>query len=210
MTTAQKLPRTVIAARDPASCETCGRTDGLQLARDYRGHGSRCLRCSRLDHLVFLPSADGALTRRSVQASGTSVVVDWWNPQPVSRSRRGYRPHPPGDRRERLGVLVDLPALESAARQCLADPSALADRRQRDRRRAAKGGTPWEDVADLIRQRYPGCPRADVIAYHVAIRCPGGVDGAVAESVGHVDARGDEIRVAAVLDAWRAGVVPLD
>jgi hypothetical protein len=207
VTVVDKLPRTVIAARDQVACETCHRPGGLLLARDYRGGGAICLRCARLDPLVFLPSADAALTRRA-RAAGRTVVVDWWNPHPVQRSRRGYRPI--GPRRDRLGVLVELSALESAARRCLADPSALADRRTRDERRMAKGGTPWEDVAAAIRERFPGCPRADVIAYHTAVRCPDAVEFAVAESVRHVDADGDERRVAAILAAWRQGVIPLD
>ena len=167
-----------------------------------------CLRCWDLDHLTFLPSADRALTRRSVQAGRPVVVVDWWNPRPVSRSRRGYRP--PGDRRERLGVLVETSALESAAGRCLADASALADRRAGDARRAARGGTPWDETADVIRERYPGCPRADVIAYYAALVGPDALDRIVANSVRYVDGVGDDVGVAAVLDAWRAGVVPLD
>lgn len=207
VTAVDKLPRTVIAARDAKACETCRRPGGLLLARDYRGGGAVCLHCAGLDPLVFLPSADAALTRRA-RAAGRTVVVDWWNPRPVQRSRRGYRPI--GERRERLGVLVEPSALESAARLCLADPSAIADRRARDERRVAKGGTPWENVAAAIQQRFPGCPRADVIAYHAAVRCPEAVEFAVVESVRHVDADGDERRVSAILDAWRQGVIPLD
>lgn len=202
MTTVRELPRTVLAARDPVACETCGRASGLLLARVYRGHGSLCLRCTDLDHLVFLPSADGALTRRARAASEHTVAVDWWN---TRRQRRfGY------DRRERLGILVEPRALETAARQCLDDPAALADRRVREQRRIPKGGTPWEDVADAIRSRFPGCPRPDVIAYYAALQSADAIESAVAESVRHVDADGDERRVDGILDAWRSGVVPLD
>jgi len=44
-----------------------------------------CLNCADLDHLVFLPSGDAALTRRSRKYSGLSAVVVKW-----SRARKRY------------------------------------------------------------------------------------------------------------------------
>jgi len=55
---------------------------------------------SDLDHLVFLPSGDAALTRRATKASSLSAVV-----VRGSRSRKRY---------ERQGVLVEEPALALA------------------------------------------------------------------------------------------------
>jgi len=44
-----------------------------------------CLNCADLDHLVFLPSGDAAITRRSRKYSGLSAVVVKW-----SRARKRY------------------------------------------------------------------------------------------------------------------------
>lgn len=91
-----------------------------------------------------------------------------------------------------------------------------------------RGGARWEDLAADIRARYPGCPRADVIAYHSALREPGrnSIGRAVTASVTHVDTDYDALvesgvgradagervahRVGGILDVWRSGVVPLD
>lgn len=179
-----------------------------------------CLRCEDLDRLVFLPSADGALTRRARKASSHAVVVDWWNTQRPQR----FGP----DCRERLGVLVELRALEQAARQCLDDPAALAERRARDERGNAKGATRWEEVAIAIQRRFPGCPRIEVIGYYAALwpSARAAIDLVVADSARHVDTDYDELlaagvdraeavtrvagRVAALIEDWRAGVVGLD
>jgi hypothetical protein len=56
--------------------------------------------CAELDHLVFLPAGDAALTRRAKRGSELSAVVVRF-----SRSRRRY---------ERQGVLVEPDALERA------------------------------------------------------------------------------------------------
>ena len=87
--------------------------------------GPLCLACADLDHLVFLPAGDAALTRRAKKASGLSAVVVRW-----SRTRKRY---------ERQGLLVDEPALEQAEQQCLADEEARMRRRDRDRERRAAG-----------------------------------------------------------------------
>ena len=55
--------------------------------------GPLCMDCSDLDHLVFLPAGDPALTRRARVASGLSAVVVRF-----SRSRGRY---------ERQGLLVE-------------------------------------------------------------------------------------------------------
>jgi hypothetical protein len=43
-----------------------------------RKRNALCLNCADLDHLVFLPSGDAALTRRSRKYSGLSAVVVKW------------------------------------------------------------------------------------------------------------------------------------
>ena len=66
-------------------CDGCGERlppGGLIRLRD---EAAWCLGCADLDHLVFLPRGDAALTRRAARHSGlTAVVVRW------SRSRRRY------------------------------------------------------------------------------------------------------------------------
>src|SRR5215470_9936674 len=59
-----------------------------------------CLECANLDHLVFLPSRDTALTRQSRKYSLLSAVVVRF-----SRSQKRY---------ERQGLLVESKALEQA------------------------------------------------------------------------------------------------
>ena len=60
-----------------------------------------CLNCADLDHLVFLPSGDTALTRRSRKYSGLLAVV-----LKSARTRKRY---------ERQGLLVESEALDAAA-----------------------------------------------------------------------------------------------
>lgn len=123
-----------------------------------------CLECADLDHLVFLPSGDMALTRRSRKYSPLSAVVVRF-----SRARRRY---------ERQGLLVDSDALDRAEKECLSDE----DRRQLQRERAALARERDDaryiaEFADQIRRRYPACPpdEADAIARHACAKYSGRV-----------------------------------
>lgn len=69
--------------------------------------GALCLSCADLDHLVFLPSGDAALTRRARKHSTLVAVVLKW-----SRARKRY---------ERQGLLVEAQALEMAEKECLSN-----------------------------------------------------------------------------------------
>lgn len=80
------------------SCAECRGTGDLLIMDEP---GPLCLACADLDHLVFLPAGDAALTRRAKKASGLSAVVVRW-----SRTRRRY---------ERQGLLVEEPAMEQAS-----------------------------------------------------------------------------------------------
>src|SRR5262252_7568607 len=62
-----------------------------------------CLSCADLDHLLYLPRGDTALTRRARKHSSLSAVVVRF-----SRSRKRY---------ERQGVLVEQSALEQAEQE---------------------------------------------------------------------------------------------
>jgi hypothetical protein len=142
-------------------CAECGQTgDLLVMEHD----APLCLTCADLDHLVFLPAGDAALTRRAKKAGTLSAVVVRWN-----KRRKRY---------ERQGLLVEEAALAEAERQCLADEDARARRRERDtERRAAQDVDLTARMAARICDLYPGCPleRAEEIATHTALRGSGRV-----------------------------------
>jgi hypothetical protein len=142
-------------------CAECTGSGDLLIMDD---RGPLCLTCADMDHLVFLPSGDAALTRRSKKASGLSAVVVRW-----SRTRKRY---------ERQGLLVEEAALEQAEQQCLADEDARIRRRERDReRRAAEDVELRAAMVKEIRRLFPRCPagRATAIARHTSLRGSGRV-----------------------------------
>ena len=109
----------VISPVNDWTCTACAGTGGLLMMENA---GPVCLRCADMDHLVFLPAGDAALTRRAKQASRLSAVVVRF-----SRARRRY---------ERQGVLVEEAALAAAEQACLADGDARQRRRKRAEARA--------------------------------------------------------------------------
>jgi hypothetical protein len=202
------------------TCSVCGSEGGRLLTME--DSGPVCMACADLDHLVFLPSGDAALTRRAKKASRLSAVVVRF-----SRSRGRY---------ERQGILVEEDALERAEADCLADEDARARRRERDAaRRADQDVALAGRMANEIVRLFPGCPpaRARAIARHTATRGSGRVgrsaagrtldpralELAVAAAVRHQDTPYDELlmsgldresarasvrdRVSGILDAWR-------
>jgi len=202
------------------TCSLCGGQDGGWLIMEDRG--PVCMGCADMDHLVFLPSGDAALTRRARAGSRLSAVVVRF-----SRARRRY---------ERQGILVEERALERAEQECLADEQARERRRVRDaERRAGEDLELSERMAQEIVRLFPGCPaeRAQSIALHTSVRGSGrvgrsaagrGLDPtalelAVAAAVRHEDTRYDELlmrgverelartqvrdEVARVVDSWR-------
>jgi len=143
------------------TCAECHGTGDLLIMDDA---GPLCLACADMDHLVFLPSGEAALTRRAKKASGLSAVVVRW-----SRTRKRY---------ERQGLLVEDAALEQAEQQCLADEDARMRRRERDReRRAAADVELQAAMIREIKRLFPGCPvsRAEAIARHTSLRGSGRV-----------------------------------
>jgi hypothetical protein len=153
-----------ISSRD-ASCDECsenlGRKAWITLVEDK---GALCLACADLDHLVFLPSGDAALTRRARKHSTLSAVVLKW-----SRARKRY---------ERQGLLVEIQALEQAEQECLADSEARARRRGRAAARRAELDRQYlESFAGRVRQLFPQCPvgREVVIAEHACLKYSGRV-----------------------------------
>jgi hypothetical protein len=183
----------VISALKSWACAECSGTGNLLTMDDA---GPLCLSCADLDHLVYLPAGDPALTRRAKKASVLSAVV-----VRCSRARRRY---------ERQGILVEEGALDQAERECLADEESRARRRQRERERRAEWDAELQArAAAEIRSHYPSCPqdRAEEIAGHAFTRGSGHIGRtaagrdldpealslAVAAAVRHVDTPYDEL-----------------
>ena len=138
------------------SCANCGGTGPYLIMEDP---GPQCLTCADMDHLVFLPAGNAALSRRAKAGSALAAVVVRW-----SRSRKRY---------ERQGILTEEAALERAEEQCLADADARQRRKERDAERRAVQDLEFQDrLAIQIARLYPGCPptRARAIAAHTAVR----------------------------------------
>ncbi len=126
-------------------CTDCGtelwKGDLLRL----EGDRPLCLSCADLDHLVFLPAGDAALTRRAIKYSKLRAVVVRF-----SRARK---------RHERQGMLVEQVALEHAEQECLVDSDARETTRARAAERRARID---DDYVKKFEQRigdlFPACP----------------------------------------------------
>jgi len=147
-----------------SECADCGKKMPRGDFLFMEGGRPHCLSCADLDHLVYLPRGDTALTRRARKHSSLSAVVVRF-----SRSRKRY---------ERQGVLVEPCALEQAEQECSAD----ADERSVRRERAGVYRDKQDQIlamqmADSIRQLFPGCPlkEARAIAAHTSVRGSGRV-----------------------------------
>src|SRR5918996_1950012 len=91
------------------TCAKCGAEgEGLMIMDEP---GPLCMDCAEMNHLVFLPAGDAALTRRAKKGSNLSAVVVRF-----SRARKRY---------ERHGILVEEEALERAERELGRPPSPI-------------------------------------------------------------------------------------
>lgn len=188
----------VIDALREWSCTECAGSGAFLIMEDP---GPLCLACAELDHLVFVPRGDAALTRRARKASTLSAVVVRF-----SRTRRRY---------ERQGILVEARALERAEEECLADEEVRARRRVREQDRRAEQDEDFKAAfASAILGQFPGCPneRAQEVAAHAAHRGSGRVGRsaagraldpeavrlAVVASVRHVDTGYDRLLMSGV------------
>ena len=212
---------TCSACGEPAAPPASGPAPGaLQVVE---GDDRLCLDCADLDHLVFLPAGNAALSRRAKKESGLAAVVVRFN-----RRLKRY---------ERQGILVEEAALGRAEESCLADEEARERRRARDEERRADADVAFQAAfAARILALFPGCPpdRAEAIARHAGERSSGRVGRsaaaklldeqavtlAVVASVRHLDTEYDALlmrgvprreardrirsRIDAVLTAWRA------
>lgn len=134
-----------IVKRD-TTCAECGselgRSSWITLVEEK---GALCLSCADLDHLIFLPRGDAALTRRAHKYSNLSAVVLEW-----SRTRKRY---------ERQGLLVQEQALQRAEQECLADSEVRARRRQREAERRAELDQQYvARFAERVRDLFPNSP----------------------------------------------------
>lgn len=146
-------------------CDECkeklGSKAWITLVRDK---GALCLSCADLDHLIYLPSGDAALTRRAKKYSVLSAVVLKW-----SRNRKRY---------ERQGLLVEEGALQKAEEECLADSDVRERRREREAVRREEIDAKYvEAFSQEIRRLFPrlSADRALEIAEHACRKYSGRV-----------------------------------
>jgi hypothetical protein len=157
--------RKVFISRRESVCGECGENLGRNAWITLAGEkGAVCLACADLDHLLFLPTGDAALTRRARKHSTLSAVVLQW-----SRTRKRY---------ERQGLLVKAQGLEKAEQECLTDHEARERRRQREAVRREEVDRQYLDqFAARVRELIPGCPpsREVEIAEHACRKYSGRV-----------------------------------
>jgi hypothetical protein len=155
----------VFISTGEASCTECGEPLGRHAwITLIESKGAFCLACADLDHLIFLPSGDAALTRRARKHSTLSAVVLKW-----SRARKRY---------ERQGLLVEDRALEQAEQECLTDAEMRA--RRKDRKTVRRTELDQEYITQFaarVRTLFPNCPpgRETVIAEHACQKYSGRV-----------------------------------
>lgn len=210
-----------------SECSECGEEVGKGSFLFMESGRPLCLRCADLDHLVYLPSGDTALTRRARKYSTLSAVV-----LRFSRSRGRY---------ERQGILVEEAALHRAEEECRQDADKRIARREREEVcRAEQDRELTARMADAILELFPSCPPAEAraIAAYTAIRGSGRVGrtaagralekdaltAAVIAAIRHNQTRYDELLMSGysridardavrdvvdgVLDRWRAPASP--
>lgn len=199
----------VFISNQESTCSECGENLGtkawITLIKDK---GALCLSCADLDHLVFLPSGNAALTRRAQKHSTLSALVLKW-----SRARKRY---------ERQGLLVEARALEMAEEECLADSDLRAQRRDRENLRREEIDRHYvEQFAKRVRELFSGCPagREQQIAEHACLKYSGRVGRsasakrldekavrlAVIAHIRHMETEYDEL-LARGRDRWEARV----
>lgn len=155
----------VFISTHDSTCDECGENLGRRAWITLnRERGALCLSCADLDHLVFLPSGNSALTRRAAKHSDLSAVVLKW-----SQARKRY---------ERQGLLVTSAGLERAEQECLADHDARLRRQEREAARRAELDQEYiTQFAVRVRELFPSCPagRARLIAEHACQKYSGRV-----------------------------------
>jgi hypothetical protein len=148
-------PRPVVwISHKDAKCNSCG--DGLHRGKLIvidRAQGIRCLKCTGLAGLEFLPSGNVALTRRALTRSSRSAIV-----VKFSRARK---------RNERQGVLVEETAIEQAESESAKDEARRETQRHQRRLRDAIAEQKYvADFTAKVLALFPGAPlqAAELIA----------------------------------------------
>lgn len=152
------------AIRRESQCGQCGlaMADGALLT--LRGEKALCMQCAGMGDLVVLPSGEAALTRRASKWSSRKAVVVRW-----ARARKRY---------ERIGTLVEEPAIAKAKTQCAADEEK---RTQKNAKAAVKREQEdklyQEALLAELRRLFPRCPEAEAkqIALHACEKHSGRV-----------------------------------
>lgn len=219
-----KAPEIVVFIISGATrqCHECGRDLVKSMFSVVEKSEPLCLDCADLDHLIYLPAGDAALTRRAKKHSPLSAVV-----VKINRSRKRY---------ERQGLLVTEGALERAENECIADAAERAARRETAALLREVGDKKLvAEMTKAIGKLFPSCPAAEArrIAEHTADRGSGRVgrsaagrnldptalEFAVVAHIRHAHTRYDELlmrgverqdaremirqEVQATLDLWR-------
>ena len=146
-----------------STCDECGENLGHKAWITLtRNKGALCLACADLEHLIFLPTGDAALTRRALKHSTLAAVVLKW-----SHTRKRY---------ERQGLLVETRALERAEQECLADSEVRVRGKEREAVRREELDRQYVDqFAIRVRELFPRCPagREREIAEHACLKYSG-------------------------------------
>ena len=153
-----------LIGKKESTCSQCNKALGSGNFLIREGEKGFCMACADLDHLLFLPRGDTALTRRAKKHSKLWAVV-----VKFSRSRGRY---------ERQGLLVEEEALAQAEQECLEDE----DLRARQRERAEEHRLDQDEkLAVAMRAKvlamFPRCSAkdAEAIAQHTSQRGSGRV-----------------------------------
>lgn len=160
-----------------STCAECGSELGKGRFIRIEDGRALCLTCADLDHLVFLPRGDAALTRRATKYSTLWAVVVRF-----SRARKRY---------ERQGVMVQEPALERAEQECLADAEARALARERATERRSELDEEYVTAfARYVGELFPICPPVEqrAIAEHACMRHSGRIGRSAAAKRFEADA----------------------
>lgn len=154
----------VFMIRKDSECAECGEELWRGSFITLEEKGALCMSCADLDHLVYLPAGNAAVTRRATKYSRLHAKVLRW-----SRTRKRY---------ERQGILVESEALDRAEEKSIADAELREIRRQRQAEKQAQLDEQYKkQFAEHILALFPNCPEqaAEKIAQHACLKYSGRV-----------------------------------
>lgn len=154
----------VMPVLNATTCVECGSTSQKGDFLRIQDEKPLCLECADLDHLVFLPSGDAAMSRRSKKESKLWAAV-----MRLNTRRKRY---------ERIGLLVEPAALAAAEEECAGDAeSRAAARAKAEIRRESQDIAYRAAFGKAISTMFPQCPppEAKAIADHACEKYSGRV-----------------------------------